>query len=292
ADQPFHQWMQTVQQVLAQAYACPDVPFEHLVQSLGIARDSSRPPLAQVIYSFQDARERLVQWGPLTHSRFDIDLLGSSHDLGLYCVELPQGMEAVLTYNSDVFDVTSIERMAASFEVLLHQLSQAPETPLSAFKLNTESERAVLARWNATELAFDRQATVSRLVEQASQRHGQRTAIIEPERGHISHFELNAKANQLARVLRERGIGRQQLIGLCLPRSIEMVVAQLAVLKAGAAYVPLDPAYPADRLAYMAEDARLSLLITDASAAEVIAWPPQQTLVLGTDAASVHAQSG
>src|SRR5690606_35208943 len=76
------------------------------------------------------------------------------------------------------------------------------------------------------------------------------------------------------------------------PHSIEMVVAQLAVLKAGAAYVPLDPAYPADRLAYMAEDARLSLLITDASAAEVIAWPPQQTLVLGTDAASVHAQSG
>src|SRR5690606_37867999 len=99
---------------------------------------------------------------------------------------------------------------------------------------------------NATEVAYDREATVPQLLARSAAVHGQRTAITQPGVGSISHGELNAQANQLAHALRQRGIGRGALVGLCLDRSIDMVRAQLAVLKAGAAYVPLDPAYPAD----------------------------------------------
>ena len=285
----FDRWLHQVQDTVGQAFASPDVPFEHLVQALGVARDASRPLVAQVLYSFQDVRERAVQWDDVAHSRFDIQLRGSSHDLSLYCVELAAGLEIALTYNSDIFDPETAERFVQRLEHLLRQALQTPSRALGDFSLATPDEAATLAAWNATGADFQLDTTVHARIAASAARHANAPAISHPGHGTVSHGELDARANRLAQLLRQRGIGRGALVGLCLERGIEMVVAQLAILKAGAAYVPLDPAYPADRLAYMAEDARLALLVTESALVHAIDWPRSNAVLVDIDAMALAA---
>lgn len=286
----FDRWLRQVQDTVGRAFASPDVPFEHLVQALGVPRDASRPLVTQVLYSFQDVRERAVQWDDVAHSRFDIQLRGSSHDLSLYCVELAAGLEVALTYNSDIFDPETAERFVLRLEHLLRQALETPARRLADFSLATPDEAATLAAWNATHADFVLETTVHARIAGTAARHAAATAIQQPGLGAVSHGELDARANRLAHALRARGIGRGALVGLCLERGIEMVVAQLAILKAGAAYVPLDPAYPTDRLAYMAEDARLALLVTESALVHAIDWPRSQSVLIDIDAMAISGQ--
>jgi len=286
----FDRWIRQVQDVVGTAFASPDVPFEHLVQSLGVPRDASRPLIAQVLYSFQDVRERPVQWGPIGHQRFDIDLRGSSHDLSLYCVELAAGLECALTFNTDVFNEGTVRHFLLRLEHLLRQIVAAPATTLADFTLTTPDELSAIARWNATAAPFDLDTTVHGRIATAAATHAESPAVTQPGFGTLSHGELDGRANRLAHLLRTRGIGRGDLVGLCLERGTEMVVAQLAILKAGAAYVPLDPAYPADRLAYMAEDAKLALLITESALVHSIDWPRARAVLVDIDAMTISSQ--
>jgi len=286
----FDRWMHQVQNVVGSAFANPDVPFEHLVQALGVPRDTSRPLIAQVLYSFQDVRERPVQWGAVKHTRFDIDLRGSSHDLSLYCVELAAGLECALTFNADTFDEATARHFLERLEHVLRQAVSRPDQTLDAFDLATPDEAVRIAQWNDTAAPFDLDTTVAARLAAAAATHAHAVAITQPDFGSISFAELDGRANQLAHLLRERGIGRGALVGLCIERGIEMVVGQLAILKAGAAYVPLDPAYPSDRLAYMAEDAKLGLLVTEASLVHAIDWPRSNSVLVDVDLALIGAQ--
>ena len=151
-------------------------------------------------------------------------------------------------------------------------------------------EQSQLDGWNLTAAPFPSEMRVDQLIASNSANWSARTAV-EDGVGSFTYAELNARANRLARELRHRGIGREALVGLCVERSAEMVIAQLAILKAGAAYVPLDPAYPAERLRYMAQDARLQLLVTDAAAAAALDWPPGNRLMLDVDARVIEIHS-
>jgi amino acid adenylation domain-containing protein len=286
----FDRWLHQVQDTVGTAFASPDVPFEHLVQALGVARDTSRPMVAQVLYSYQDVRERPVQWGPIGHKRFDIDLRGSSHDLSLYCVELSAGLECALTFNTDVFDEGTVHHFLLRLEHLLRQIVAAPATALADFQLATPGEQAAIDAWNTTGAPFDLDTTVHARIAAAATAHTDSVAITQPGFGSISHGELDVRANRLAHLLRSRGIGRGDLVGLCIDRGVDMVVAQLAILKAGAAYVPLDPAYPADRLAYMAEDAKLALLVTESALVQSIDWPRARSVLVDIDAMTITGQ--
>ncbi|RZI83555.1 MAG: amino acid adenylation domain-containing protein, partial [Rubrivivax sp.] len=287
----FSDWLASIHDQVVESFSFPDVPFEHLVRELNVPRDNSRPPIHQVSFSYQDVRERPTRWGNVDHQRMATPLLGAAQDLSLWCVETRNHIEYVFTFNTDVLDKATVANIAARLESLLKQIVANPDLPLAAYDMVTPAERELMATWNNTASEFDRQACVHQLIDAQTARTPTAIALTQPGVGQVSYAGLNAQVNRLAHSLRARGIGRGALVGLCVERGIDMVVAQLACLKAGAAYVPLDPAYPADRLAYMAQDAKLALLISQSEWLHALNWPREQTLLLDIDAASIAAHS-
>ncbi|MET0349364.1 MAG: amino acid adenylation domain-containing protein [Rhizobacter sp.] len=288
----FGDWSRTVHDVMGAAYAHPDVALDRLVQALAVPRDTSRQLLAQVLYAFQDQRARPGHWGPLATTPFDVGVFGSTHDLSLYCNERADGIECLLTFNLDVFDAVTAGQHLTRLEHLLRQVVATPALTLNDIDLTPPADLALLAAWNDTAVAFDHAATVVTRIAETAARHGNTAAIDQPGVGVVTHGELDTRANRLAHFLRQRGVGRGDLVGLCIDRGIEMVVAQLAILKAGAAYVPLDPAYPADRLAYMAEDAKLALLVTESALVSAIDWPRSKSVLVDIDRFTIDTLPG
>ena len=291
-DARFSEWITRVHEVVVDAFAFPDVPFEHLVRALNVPRDLSRPLLFQTLFSFQDVRDRPTSWGPLTHSRYDIALHGSAHDLSLWCVETPRGIECVFTFNSDIFNASSVEGMANAYRFILAQVVLDASETLSRLRLTDAKEHSRLLAWNDTRADYAAGESVHTVLQRQARRTPEAVALVQPGKGQLTYSDLDRRSNQLAHLLRSRGIGRGALVGLSVERGIEMVIAQVAILKSGAAYVPLDPAYPADRLTYMAKDSNLALLVTEAALVPVLDWPRERSVLLDADAAGIANQPG
>ena len=182
-------------------------------------------------------------------------------DLFLGMSDEDAGIALALEYNTDLFDESTIQSLLSRYETLLEGVVGNPERRLSELPLLTEDERReVLSKWNQTRVGYDRDACVQTRFEQQAARAPDNIAV-EFEGRQLSYAELNARANQLAHYLRRLGVGPEVLVGICLERSIEMLVGILGVLKAGGGYVPLDPSYPAERLAFMLEDSRVPVLL-------------------------------
>ena len=286
----FRQWLKQVQETVTDAFSYPDVPFEHLVRELNVPRDPSRPMIYQTMFSFQDARERPLNWGELSHERAIIELHGASEDLSLWCVEIPSGIECTFTYAADLFAHESVVQIAQRFELLLQQALDDTEQLIGRYRTLTRADMSELERWNSTRSTSDELALpVDRLLAAQALRTPGATAL-RCNGKQLGYAELEARTNRLAHELRSHGVGRGALVGLCVERSLEMVVAQLAILKSGAAYVPLDPAFPAERLAYMAEDAGLALLVTESALTALLPWPRERSVLLDVDAARIAAR--
>ncbi|MCW7537502.1 amino acid adenylation domain-containing protein [Aquabacterium sp. A7-Y] len=288
AELGFGEWMRRVHEVVVDAFAYPDVPFEHLVHTLKVPRDPSRPLIYQVMFSFQDARDRPLGWGELKHQRVETALTGASEELSLWCVETPQGVECAFTYAADLFTPQAVARIAERFETLLKDVVADAARTLGVCRVASDAEQATLAAWNRTEAEVER-GHIARLLERQAARCPDAVALSFAGQ-RLSYAELDGAANCLAHQLRARGARRGTLVGLCLERSIAMVVAQLAILKCGAAYVPLDPAYPAERLAYMVEDAKLTLLVSNSALTDQLSFSPETTLRVDAEAAEIAGQ--
>ena len=276
----FGDLMQQARDRLLTGMTCPDVPFEQMIQAINPPRDLSRTPVYQVMMSYQDVRQRPVDWGPLKHSRAVQQVKASAQDLGLWCALTHETLEIQFRYNTNLFRADSI---AALSEDLLHVLAQGlaqhagPVGEIAS--LGTEQQQR-LSTWNETTRPFPRQATIATLLADQAGRSPQATALVLANGERLSYAELDHSSNQLARLLRQRGISRGHLVGLATQRGLHMLVAQHAILKAGAAYVPLDPAYPTDRVAHMVEDAALPLVITDADTAQRLDLPHDKVLLV------------
>jgi non-ribosomal peptide synthetase component F len=183
--------------------------------------------------------------------------------LSLLLKETPQGLHGAFEYNTDLFDAATIARMAAHFQILLRGIAADPEQRLSRLPLLTEAEQQELIAWNATEVEYPSEHCLHELFEMQVERTPEAMAVIFDEQ-RVTYAELNRRANQLAYYLRGLGVGPETLVGICVDRSVEMVVGLLGILKAGAAYVPLDPSYPSERLAFMLADAQIEVLLTQA----------------------------
>jgi amino acid adenylation domain-containing protein len=286
------EWLRSVHDMVVESFSFPDVPFDHLVRELNVPRDASRPPIHQVSFSYQDVRERSAKWGNVDHQRMPTPMLGAAQDLSLWCVETRNHIEFVFTFNADVLDTASVALFAQRLESVLRQIVLNPNQPLSKYDILPPAEQTKLQEWNATAAGFDREATVHALVAAQVQRTPDAIALEQPRESALSYAELSARVNRLAHRLRGFGIQCGDLVGLCVERSVDMVVAQLAVLESGAAYVPLDPAYPAERLAFMAQDSQLALLITHSELVHALDWPRERSLLLDVDAASIATQPG
>jgi len=271
------------------AFKHPDVPFERLVRELDLPRDRSRTPVYQTMFSYQDARQRILRWGNLDRERVEVMQPGVAGDLNLWCVELQKGLLFGFSYAPGILSEKSASLIRDRYLHILETLLANPDVPIDSIPL-AQAESGLLQSWNKTEAAYDRHATMHSMFEREASQSAQQTAVTCGGES-LNYGELNARANRLAHALRAKAVGRGQLVGLCLERGVEMLVAQLAILKCGAGYVPLDPAYPADRLAFMASDAALSLLVTDSTSSGLIDFPRDRSIHIDTEQAQIAALS-
>jgi amino acid adenylation domain-containing protein len=263
-DPDFLDRLDSVRDATLRAYANADLPFERLVEALRVERSLAYHPVFQAMFSLQTATVRPLALEGLTATAVRADNGTTKFDLTLAIEEREGWLEEVWEFDVDLFDAATVECMAAQFHTLLEGIAADPALPVSRLPLLADRERErVLAKWNDTATDHPADACIHHLFEaRAARTPGAVALVFEGER--ITYAELDARSNQLARFLHRRGVGPEERVGVALERSPEMVVALLGILKAGAAYVPLDPEYPAERLAYMLGDSGVPVLLTQA----------------------------
>ncbi len=262
-EQPFQQWVKELQGSVTRALAHQEVPFEKVVDAIDLPRDTSYSPLFQVMFSLNNIPRQRQQVSDITVESMLIHSGTAKFDLSLEMIEQQDGSIAGLfEYNVDLFDRSTIERLSRHFQNLMAHVVENPSRPLVDLTLLDEVERdIVLHQWNQTENALRPPLTFPELFEQQVEATPDAGAAVFKEKS-LTYRELNEHANQLARLLVEKGVGPDQLVGIAIDRSVEMVLAIVAVLKSGGAYVPLDPSYPRERLQYILQDAGIQWVLT------------------------------
>ncbi|MBC3413316.1 amino acid adenylation domain-containing protein, partial [Pseudomonas sp. SWRI51] len=258
-------YLQDVRQVVLGAQAHQDLPFERLVEALKVERSLSHAPLFQVMYNHQpqvaDLATVTLACG-LQLSSLAWRSRTTQFDLSLDTYEQGGALHAAFTYARDLFEPATIAGMALHWQALLQALITQPQSALWQLPmLDAATRNCLLHTWNATEREYPLARGVHQLFEDQVLRAPDAVAVVFGDTT-LSYAELDARANRLAHLLRAHGAGADSLVGISVLRSVEMVVGLMAILKAGAAYVPLDPEYPQERLAYMIEDSGIGLLLT------------------------------
>jgi len=290
----FAQLLDRVRETVLAAQGRQDVPFERLVEVLNPARSPARHPLFQVMLADQDVGAVDWQLPGLRVQTEPVPDVAAKFDLTLAFQQnrdadgAPAGIDASFEYPEDLFDQATVEALATRLTRLLRQVAAGPDRPVSDLDLLTTAERRVLAEWNDT--ARDIPAAVWPELFQAQVAFTPDAPAVIVEDEHLSYAELNQRANRLARLLISRGAGPDRFVAIAMPRSPDMIVAVLAVLKAGAAYVPVDPAYPPDRIAYMFSETSPVTVLTTAAAAATL--PARLPLLVLDDPATVQDLAG
>jgi amino acid adenylation domain-containing protein len=290
-DPTFRELLRRVRELSLGAYAHQDLPFEKLVEELQPERGLQHQAIFQVMLILQNAPLTSLELPDLTVELLHEHNGTSKFDMLLSMIEQHGQLRGTLEYSTDLFDAATIARLLAHFQTLVVGAINEPTRRVSELPLLTDEERQqLLVAWNDTTTDYPRGACVHRLFEaQAARRPAAVAAHFEDET--ITYQELDSRANRLAAHLCKRGIGPGALVGVCVGRSVEMLVALLGVLKAGAAYLPLDPAHPQQRLAAILEDAQVSLLLTERELAGVL---PEQTygvVYLDADAETIAREA-
>ncbi|MBV8084546.1 MAG: AMP-binding protein, partial [Chloroflexi bacterium] len=272
-DPSFAELLARVRSADLAAYAHQDLPFERLVELLNLARSLNRHPLFQVMLTLQNAPQARLELPGIVVTQEPLGTNTAKFDLFFNLGEqysadgTPKGVAGLIEYSSDLFDGRTVEAVARRLERLLEALAADPGRPIGRIDiLAPEERRRLLLEWNATAREVPA-LTLPRLFEAQVARSPEATAVVFEGRT-LSYAELNAQANRLAHHLIAQGVGPESLVALALPRSIEMVVALVGILKAGAAYLPLDPDYPEERLAYMLRAAQPACVISSAQIAQ------------------------
>ncbi|MDZ7307315.1 MAG: amino acid adenylation domain-containing protein [candidate division KSB1 bacterium] len=288
----FRELLRQVRERCLGAYAHQDLPFEKLVEELQPVRDLSRSPLFQVMFVMQNVPLRPFELAGVQFRSLEVETKTASFDMTLIVMESGDGLAAELEYNTDLFNAETITRLLGHFETLLQGIAREAEQRVSYLPLLPAAEaRQLLVEWNATAKAFPDKLCVHQWFEAEVAQHPDSPALRFGEEL-LSYHELNRRANQLARHLRGRGIGPETLVGICMERSLEMVIAMLATLKAGGAFVPIDPAYPAERVAYMLVDSGIRVLLTQQFLLGQLPPHPAQVVCLDRDWPQIAVESG
>ncbi|MBW4633662.1 MAG: amino acid adenylation domain-containing protein, partial [Iphinoe sp. HA4291-MV1] len=251
-----------VREVALGAYAHQDLPFEQLVEALQPERSLSYTPLFQVMFVLQNAPMPELCLDELTLSPWPLSNSTAKFDLTLTLEDTSTGLSGSIEYNTDLFDESTIVRMAQHYENLLNAVVANPQQKLSDLAiLSTNEQHQILVEWNNTLSEYSKDVCMHQLFEQQVEKTPAAVAVsFDSEQ--LTYRELNAKANQLAHHLRSLGVRPEVLVGICTQRSTQMLVGLLAVLKAGGAYVPVDPNYPTERLEYILADSQVSVVLT------------------------------
>ena len=262
-DPGFRALLRRVREVTLGAYAHQELPFEQLVAAIQPQRDLSHTPLFQVMFVLENAPLETIELPGLSLRPLEVEQMIAKFDLTLALQDTAQELQAVLEYNTDLFEEATIQRMARHYQQLLESIVADQELPISRLQLLTEIEQQELAlsSWNATQADVVEYECLHHLFEFQVEQTPDAIALVSKE-AHLSYRELNSRANTLASCLQARGVRPDVLVGLCLEDPLELIIGVLGILKAGGAYLPLDPTHPAERLAFLLSDARVGLLLT------------------------------
>ncbi|WP_405944658.1 non-ribosomal peptide synthase/polyketide synthase [Streptomyces sp. NBC_00932] len=288
-DPSFAELLVRVREEALGAYAHQDLPFEHVVEALNPSRSLTRQPLFQVLLALQNVPRTEFELSGLATEIVLVRTPTAMFDLGFHLLERggtggqTEGIIGRVEYSTDLFDAATVEALVARWLRLLAAVVADPERPLSRVDVLTAEERSELlvARNDTACPAPD--ATLPALFEARTRATPEAPAVVF-ENTVLTYRELNRRANRLAHALIARGVGPEQVVALRLPRSAELVVAVLAVLKTGAAYLPVDPDYPAARITYMLEDARPAVVLDDLAAVTPAGELPEHDAAVPADA--------
>ena len=291
SDLPFQELLSRTRKVALEAQAYQDVPFEKLVELLSPQRDLSRTPLFQVMFVLQNVPMPKVQMPGVNLSHVSLHSGAAQFDLTLFIFDGPEGsLIASVDYNTDLFEAERILRMLSHFQVLLEGIVADPEQRLANLSLLTMAElRQLTHEWNDTQFEYAGDACIHELFEAQVARCPEAAAVLYEDTS-LTYSELDRRANQLANYLRKRGTGPETLIGICIERSLEMVIGLLAILKSGAAYVPLDPGYPAERLSYMLSDSGVRIVVTQNRFREIFSSSDGELICLDENWAEISCE--
>jgi amino acid adenylation domain-containing protein len=287
----FRELLGRVREVSFAAYAHQDLPFERLVEELQPERSLSYMPLFQVLFAVQNMPKSILMLPALELQEFSLDRKTSKLDLSLYIGESVKGLTVTFEYNTDLFEPATIARMAGHFQTLLEAIVPDPDQRLADLPLLADSERQqLLFEWNETRFDYEKDRCIHELFAVQAERTPDVVALVgEEER--LTYAELNRRANQLAHYLKRLGVGPEVLVGLFMERSVEMMVGLLGILKAGAAYVPLDPGFPKERLAFMIEDANVPILLSQRKLVTELPSPQARIVCIDSDWKTIAQES-
>ncbi|HKR96001.1 MAG TPA: amino acid adenylation domain-containing protein [Candidatus Angelobacter sp.] len=287
----FRELLHKVKEASLSAYAHQEVPFEKLVEELHPERSLSHSPLFQVMFDLQNAPMPPIHLENLRLTPLPFEPGTSKFDLTLTLNETANGLDGALEYSTDLFDETTVRQMVESFKTILHGMTLNPDAEIQSLPVLTEAEkRKLLIEWNKTSQPYASDALIHQLFERQAERTPERPALVCGDEA-LSYRALNARANQLARYLKKCGVGAEALVGILMQRSAETVVAILATLKAGGAYLPLDPSYPAERLRFMIKDARPRVVVTKSTLSHSLPESMPQIVCVDREADEIGKES-
>ena len=277
----FRTLLKQVRETCLGAYAHQDLPFEKMVDLIQPERNLSHSPLFQVMFVIQNSPRRAESLPGLKIEPLEAHPGTAKFDLTFFMLEEEGHLSGAVEYNTDLFDSATIARMIEHFQLLLAGIVRDPDCNTARLPILDEKERRLLLEeWNNTQAPFPSESCAHHLIEEQVRRSPDAIAVTYKDQK-LTYQELDRRANQLAHFLAGWGVGPDTCVGLCLERSIEMMIGLLGILKSGGAYVPLDPYYPADRLAFMLEDSGVSMLLTQHSLFNQI--PDTQARIVSLD---------
>ncbi len=278
----FLELLERVKQTTLSAYAHQDLPFEMLVEKLQLNRDLSHNPLIQVMFSLQNTPQSEASLSGLKMESLPLSVeLKARFDLEVNFWEVSDRLESVWCYSTDLFAAPTINQMGQHFQNLLTAIAANPNMGIFELSMLSDEERyQLLSLWNETHTDYPSDQCIHQLFEEQVKRTPDAVAVVCSQQ-QLTYNELNCRANQLAHYLQKLGVKPEELVGICLERSLDMIVGLLAILKVGGAYVPIDPDYPQERISFMLQDTQVKIILTCESLQTSL--PNHQAIVICLD---------
>ncbi len=286
-DKSFYEYVQEVKDQVLDAFEHQDYPFELLVEKLNVQRDLSRNPLFDTLFELDNMDAGTTEFQDLQVTLCPGEQNMAKFDLTLTARESSEGLVFSFTYADSLYKRSTIKRMADHFIQLIKAVVDEPQTKLSEMEIITPQEiEMILDVWGNTVVNYPCEKTIHQLFEEQVEKTPDQVAVVFGG-SQITYNELNVRANQLARVLRAEGVQADQLVGMIMERSIEMIVGIFGILKAGGGYVPIDPEFPQERMLYMVQDSHIKLMV---AMPEMAAKVPSDVLVISPDSHRLSAE--
>jgi len=268
--QSFSELLEHVKEVCLSGFANQDAPFETLVEQLNPERDLSRAPLFQTSVTYQDVTSREMSMGDIDIQQVEIPTIEAPLDVNIWFKRRGNKVLGAVVYSTDLFHADSIQRFVENFQNILHSVAHNWHQPVASLDLLSKQDVTALKAFNNhTEKLWEPSSSIQMLIEKQVSKSPDDVAAICGNQ-EMTYIQLSQRSNQLAHYLIQQGVKPGQMIGLCVERSLDMLVALLGILKTGCCYIPLDPEFPQERLAYMVKDAGLGWLITQNQFASVL----------------------